>query len=111
MSNEYLPHDPDWRHAVGGRGLSEGLGLAPARATCECCAFMHAATREAQELGSHYAQQVIDQRAEIERLRAELADAKHAMRAYARDNPRHEYQGATQDPNGVHAWLARNDRA
>lgn len=49
--------------------------------------------------------------AEIERLRVELADAKHAMRAYAKENPRHEYQGRTQDPNGVHAWLARNDRA
>lgn len=49
--------------------------------------------------------------AEIERLRVELADAKHAMRAYAKDNPRHEYQGATQDPHGVHAWLARNDGA
>jgi len=49
--------------------------------------------------------------AEIERLRVELADAKHAMRAYAKENPRHEYQGRTQDPNGVHAWLARNDKA
>jgi hypothetical protein len=48
---------------------------------------------------------------EIDRLRAELADAKHAMRAYAEDNPRHEYEGRTQDPNGAHAWLARNDKA
>lgn len=47
-------------------------------------------------------------RAEIAELA--LADAKHAMRAYARENPRHEYQGVTQDPNGVHAWLARNDQ-
>ena len=49
--------------------------------------------------------------AENEQLRAEIADAVHTMRAYARENPRHEYQGATQDPNGVHAWLERNDRA
>ena len=49
--------------------------------------------------------------AEIARLRVELADAKHAMRAYAKDNPLHEYQGATQDPHGVHAWLARNNKA
>jgi hypothetical protein len=47
-------------------------------------------------------------RTEVARLSAEVADAKRAMRAYARQNPRHEYQGATQDPNGVHAWLARN---
>ena len=67
---------------------------------------------------------------EIERLRAALAKANEqaehferqwylrgdaieaaipAMRAYARENPRHGYKGATQDPNGVHAWLARND--
>lgn len=46
----------------------------------------------------------------LERQQAEIADALHAMRAYARENPRHEYQGATQDPNGVHAWLARNER-
>jgi hypothetical protein len=49
----------------------------------------------------------------VRRVRAEneVADAKHAMRAYARENPRHEYRGLTQDPNGVHGWLARNDRA
>lgn len=47
----------------------------------------------------------------LAKQQAEIADALHAMRAYARDNPRHEYQGQTQDPNGVHAWLARNDRA
>ena len=47
-------------------------------------------------------------RSEVGRLRAELADAIHAMRAYARENPRHQHQGQTQDPNGVHAWLARN---
>jgi hypothetical protein len=46
----------------------------------------------------------------LARQQAEIADALHAMRAYARENPRHEYQGATQDPNGVHAWLARNER-
>lgn len=46
----------------------------------------------------------------LDRQQAEIADALHAMRAYARDNPRHEYQCATQDPNGVHAWLARNER-
>jgi hypothetical protein len=41
---------------------------------------------------------------------AEIAAAVHAMRAYARENPRHEYKGRMQDPNGVHAWLARNDQ-
>lgn len=46
----------------------------------------------------------------LERQQAEIADALHAMRAYARENPRHEYRGATQDPHGVHAWLARNER-
>jgi hypothetical protein len=49
----------------------------------------------------------------VRRVRAEneVADAKHAMRAYARENPRYEYRGLTQDPNGAHGWLARNDRA
>jgi hypothetical protein len=46
----------------------------------------------------------------LEHQQAEIADALHAMRAYARENPRHEYKGATQDPHGVHAWLARNER-
>ena len=57
-----------------------------------------------------YAVELRALRAEVARLRAELDDAKHAMRAYAMDNPRHQYDGQTQDPNGVHSWLARNDR-
>ena len=40
---------------------------------------------------------------------AEVASAMPAMRAYARDNPKHYYEAKEQDPNGVHAWLARND--
>jgi hypothetical protein len=51
----------------------------------------------------------IAERAHRVRAENEVADAKHAMRAYARDNPRHEHQGPMHDPNGVHGWLARND--
>lgn len=46
--------------------------------------------------------------ADARRWRAEVDDAKHAMRAYAREN---QYRGQTQDPNGVRAWLERNDAA
>ncbi len=53
-------------------GSHAGLGLAPERATCECCAFMHAATREAQEFASHYADEVLA-------LRARLAEASAAF--------------------------------
>lgn len=48
--------------------------------------------------------------AEVERLRAEVAAALPAMREYARRNPVHHFGETPQDPNGVHAWLARNDR-
>ena len=40
----------------------------------------------------------------------EIASALNAMRAYALDNPCHYYKGVMQDPNGVHAWLARNEK-
>ncbi len=46
----------------------------------------------------------------LERQQAEILDALHAMRAYARENPRHKYEVRMQDPHGVHAWLARNER-
>lgn len=56
-----------------------------------------------------------DQRAENDRLRAErdaaVVGALHAMRLFARDNPRHDYKGAAQDPCGAHAWLERFDAA
>jgi len=39
----------------------------------------------------------------------EINDAKPVMRDYAAKHPLHEYQGVEQDPNGVHAWLRRND--
>ena len=47
--------------------------------------------------------------AEIHRLEAEIAAAIPAMREYARKNPEHLYHETWQDPNGVHAWLYRND--
>jgi hypothetical protein len=54
---------------------------------------------------------------EIERLEQENAalwlvieDAKPVMRDYAMHNPPWtDGFGPTQDPNGVHAWLAHND--
>jgi hypothetical protein len=57
-----------------------------------------------------WVQLVKRKQAEIERLRWEVAVAMPVMRDYARNNPRHDYQGEMQDPNGVHAWLARNDQ-
>lgn len=95
-----------------GSRLSEGLGPLLAEADMEALkAVAHQAGLEGIDLRA--LARVLDaaQRVAVAPLRAEIADALHAMRAYARDNPRHEYQGATQDPNGVHAWLARNDRA
>jgi len=44
-------------------------------------------------------------------LLAEIAEAVQAMRAYARANPIHHFGETPQDPNGVHAWLRRNDPA
>lgn len=38
----------------------------------------------------------------------ELKLAIPAMREFAQKNPIHQHQGITQDPCGVHAWLARN---
>lgn len=51
---------------------------------------------------------VIDER---DALRAEVERAIPAMREYARNNPLHGYAWPIQDPNGVHVWLSRNDRA
>ena len=47
----------------------------------------------------------------LRRVRAEneITDAKPIMRAYADNNPIHNYQGVDQDPNGVHAWMKRNE--
>lgn len=47
--------------------------------------------------------------AENARLWSEIFAAVPAMRAYALSNPPHDYGSVRQDPNGVHAWLARND--
>lgn len=57
--------------------------------------------------------------AEIDKLRSELSVAKYAvfaaipaMREYARKNPMYRISASLpeQDPNGVHAWLAINDK-
>ena len=57
--------------------------------------------------------------AEIDKLRSELSAAKDAvfaaipaMREYARKNPMYRISASLpeQDPNGVHAWLAINDK-
>lgn len=93
----------DWHH--------DGYGL-PAYTAEQMHAYAaQEVAAERERCGQVYGSREVAMTAELGRLRAELADALHAMRAYARENPRHEYQGATQDPNGVHAWLARNDRA
>lgn len=128
--------DEATRREGSGR-FSEGLGLAPERAAfARWCrenghgelddmltpldrslralmwpVWQGASAAERERCGQVYGSREVAMTAELGRLRAELADALHAMRAYARENPRHEYQGATQDPNGVHAWLARNDKA
>ena len=53
--------------------------------------------------------------AEIGRLKWEISLAIPAMRQYARANPRwNDFSGreaiaVIQDPDGVHAWFARND--
>ena len=39
-------------------------------------------------------------------LRIAIARAVPAMHSYASKNPKHEMNGALQDPCGVHAWLA-----
>ena len=46
---------------------------------------------------------------EVKHLLAEITAAIPAMRDYCAKNPRHNYRDVLQDPNGVHAWLARND--
>ena len=48
-----------------------------------------------------------------EKLLAEILSALPAMREYARRNPKHHFSldGVEQDPNGVHAWIARNKNA
>lgn len=43
---------------------------------------------------------------EVRRLRIAIARAVPAMHSYASKNPKHEMNGALQDPCGVHAWLA-----
>lgn len=57
--------------------------------------------------------------AEIDKLRSELSAAKDAvlaalpaMREYARKNPTNRINASLpeRDPNGVHAWLAINDK-
>lgn len=53
------------------------------------------------------------QAATIAEQAAQIAAAIPAMREYARKNPKHHFSadGVEQDPNGAHAWLARNDAA
>ena len=55
-------------------------------------------------------QKVIDA---LEQQAAQIEAAIPAMREYARMNPKHHFStdGIEQDPNGAHAWLARNDAA
>ena len=45
----------------------------------------------------------------IERLEHEIAAAVPSMREYAGKNPIYRHLNTLQDPNGVHAWLERND--
>jgi hypothetical protein len=111
-----MTEEPQGNAAVAGQ-LERGV-----RPAAEACPTCGSDCNERDEL--------IKAEREIERLRAALAKANEqaehferqwylrgdaieaaipAMRAYARENPRHGYKGATQDPNGVHAWLARND--
>ena len=52
------------------------------------------------------AAQLRAQDAELLRLRIAIARAVPAMHSYASKNPKHEMNGALQDPCGVHAWLA-----
>lgn len=51
--------------------------------------------------------------ARINGLEKAVNGAIPAMREYARKNPKHHFSpdGLEQDPNGAHAWLARNDGA
>lgn len=53
------------------------------------------------------------QAATIAEQAAQIEAAIPAMREYARKNPKHYFSadGAEQDPNGAHAWLAQNDAA
>jgi hypothetical protein len=53
---------------------------------------------------------LLDRQARIEALERTVKAALPAMREYARANPKHYYRDALQDPCGVHAWLASNDR-
>ena len=74
--------------------------------------------RAAREYAEEYAAMAVA--AERERCAAgareagtEIAAALPAMREYARKNPKHHFSlgGVEQDPNGAHAWLARNENA
>ncbi|MCA3068780.1 MAG: hypothetical protein IOD11_00035 [Rhodocyclaceae bacterium] len=85
---------------------ADGMGWSPApalkREAADEIERLRAALAKANEQAEHFERQWY--------LRGDAIEAAiPAMRAYARENPRHEYKGATQDPNGVHAWLARND--
>ncbi len=44
--------------------------------------------------------------AEVAELKRRLVECLPILQDYARKNPHHDYQGRTQDPNGVHALLA-----
>lgn len=45
----------------------------------------------------------------INSLKEEIKLAIPEMREFAKKNRKFEHNGKTQDPHGVHAWLARND--
>ena len=53
---------------------------------------------------------LLDRQARIETLERTVKAALPAMREYARANPKSYHGDALQDPCGVHAWLASNDR-
>ena len=65
-------------------GSHAGLGLAPERATCERSDFMLAATREAQAFAAHYADEVLELRAEVARLRDALGKANEQAERFER---------------------------
>jgi hypothetical protein len=53
---------------------------------------------------------VDDLETEARYLQSQIKLAIPAMREFAKKNPIHKYKGITQDPCGVHSWLARNDQ-
>lgn len=69
-----------------------------------------AVTRERDEARTKRLETLANVTDERDALRAEVERAIPAMRAYAATNPLHNSPWKWQDPNGVHAWLSRNDK-